>query len=150
MIIMRVKERVPLRIAEWQGGISMVLLGLYLVIWPGAFNRYGLSGFEAIAPVGVWVAACLVLGASRIGALVLNGHQPEVSAPIRCIVAGCGVALFSSIAAGYSLATNEHGPPMAMILAIAMLLGELFNTARSALDTYNALRSKREWTGFRA
>ena len=118
MIYLRFREKIPLRIAEWLGGLAMILIGLYLVIWPTAFDRAGLSGFAAIAPVGVWVGASLILGAARVGALVLNGHKPEVSAPIRCFVAGMGVGLFSSIAAGYAMASNEHGPPMAMIFAI--------------------------------
>lgn len=124
----------------------MILIGLYLVIWPTAFERAGLSGFAAIAPVGVWVGASLVLGAARVGALVLNGHKPEVSAPIRCLVAVMGVGLFSSIAAGYALATNEHGPPMAMVLALVLMVGDLFNTIRSAMDSTNAIRS-RPWIG---
>ena len=146
MIFLRIRERIPLRIAEWLGGIAMIMIGLYLVIWPTAFERYGLSGFAAIAPVGVWVGASLVLGAARVGALVLNGHKPEVSAPIRCIVAVAGVALFSSIAAGYAMASNEHGPPMAMIFAIVLMAGDLFNTIRSAMDSTHAIRS-RTWIG---
>lgn len=146
MIFLRIRERIPLRIAEWLGGVAMILIGLYLVIWPTAFERVGLSGFSAIAPVGVWVGASLVLGAARVGALFLNGHKPEVSAPIRCFVACMGVALFSSIAAGYAMATNEHGPPMAMIFAIVLMAGDLFNTIRSAMDSTNAIRS-RTWIG---
>ena len=146
MIYLRFREKIPLRIAEWLGGLAMILIGLYLVIWPTAFDRAGLSGFAAIAPLGVWVGASLILGAARVGALVLNGHKPEVSAPIRCFVAGMGVGLFSSIAAGYAMATNEHGPPMAMIFAIVLMAGDLFNTIRSAMDSTNAIRS-RSWIG---
>lgn len=146
MIYLRFREKIPLRIAEWLGGLAMILIGLYLVIWPTAFERAGLSGFAAIAPVGVWVAASLILGTARVGALVLNGHKPEVSAPIRCTVAVMGVGLFSSIAAGYSLATNHHGPPMAMVLALVLMAGDIFNTIRSAMDSTNAIRS-RTWIG---
>ena len=146
MILLRFREKIPLRIAEWLGGLAMILIGLYLVIWPTAFERAGLSGFAAIAPVGVWVGASLMLGAARVGALVLNGHKPEVSAPIRCFVAVLGVGLFSSIAAGYSLAANEHGPPMAMVLALVLMAGDIFNTIRSAMDSTHAIRS-RPWIG---
>jgi hypothetical protein len=146
MIFLRMRERIPLRIAEWLGGLAMILIGLYLVIWPTAFERAGLAGFAAIAPVGVWVGASLVLGAARIGALVLNGHKPEISAPIRCFVAMMGVALFSSIAAGYGMATNQHGPPMAMIFALVLMAGDIFNTIRSAMDSTHAIRS-RTWIG---
>lgn len=146
MILLRFREKIPLRIAEWLGGLAMIGIGLYLVIWPTAFDRAGLSGFAAIAPVGVWVGASLVLGAARVGALVLNGHKPEVSAPIRCFVAVLGVGLFSSIAAGYSLAANEHGPPMAMVLALVLMAGDIFNTIRSAMDSTHAIRS-RPWIG---
>jgi hypothetical protein len=146
MILLRIREKIPLRIAEWLGGIAMIAIGLYLVIWPTAFERAGLAGFASIAPVGVWVGASLVLGAARVGALVLNGHQPTVSAPIRCVVAICGVGLFSSIAAGYSLATNEHGPPLATVLALTLMAGDIFNTIRSAMDSTNAIRS-RPWIG---
>jgi hypothetical protein len=146
MILLRFREKIPLRIAEWLGGLAMIGIGLYLVIWPTAFDRAGLSGFAAIAPVGVWVGASLVLGAARVGALVLNGHKPEVSAPIRCLVAVMGVGLFSSIAAGYSLAANEHGPPMAMVLALVFMAGDIFNTIRSAMDSTNAIRSQ-PWIG---
>jgi hypothetical protein len=124
----------------------MVLIGLYLVIWPTAFTRTGLSGFASIAPVGVWVGASLFLGAARVGALVLNGHQPRVSAPIRCFVAVTGVGLFSSVGAGYAMATNEHGPPLGMVLALVLMAGDIFNAARSAVDTYNAIRSG-SWIG---
>jgi hypothetical protein len=146
VIYLRFREKIPLRIAEWLGGIAMILIGLYLVIWPTAFERAGLSGFSVIAPVGWWVAASLILGASRIGALWLNGHKPEVSAPIRCVVAIAGVGLFSSIAAGYAMATNQYGPPMAMILALVLMAGDLFNSARAGMDTYLAIRS-RLWIG---
>jgi hypothetical protein len=146
MIFLRMRERIPLRIAEWLGGLAMILIGLYLVIWPTAFERAGLAGFAAIAPVGIWVAASLILGASRAGALVLNGHKPEVSAPIRCGVAVMGVGLFSSIAAGFAMATNAHGPPMGMIFALVLMAGDLFNSARAGMDTYHAIRS-RLWIG---
>lgn len=146
MIYLRFREKIPLRIAEWLGGMAMILIGLYLVIWPTAFSRSGLAGFSAIAPVGVWVGASLVLGASRVGALVLNGHKPEVSAPIRCFVAMMGVGLFSSIAAGFALATNEHGPPLGMILALVLMAGDIFSSARAGMDSYNAIRS-RPWIG---
>lgn len=147
MILLRVREKVPLRIAEWLSGIAMILIGLYLVVWPTAFARSGLSGFAAIAPVGVWVGASLILGAARVGALVLNGHRPTVSAPIRCLVAMMGVGLFSSIAAGFALATTEHGPLLGLIFAMVLMFGDMFNAARAALDTYHAIRS-RLWTGF--
>lgn len=146
MIYLRFREKIPLRIAEWLGGICMLLIGLYLVIWPTAFSRAGLSGFSAIAPVGVWVGASLCLGACRVGALVLNGHKPEVSAPIRCFVAVMGVGLFSSIAAGYAMATNEHGPPLGTIMALVLMAGDIFNSARAGMDSYNAIRS-RSWIG---
>jgi hypothetical protein len=146
MIFLRMRERIPLRIAEWLGGLAMIMIGLYLVIWPTAFERAGLAGFAAIAPVGVWVGASMILGAARVGALVLNGHKPEVSAPIRCFVAMMGVALFSSIAAGYAMATNQHGPPMAMIFALVLMAGDIFNTIRSAMDSTHAIRS-RTWIG---
>lgn len=146
MIFLRVREKIPLRIAEWLGGLAMVGIGLYLVIWPTAFDRAGLSGFKAIAPVGVWVGASLILGAARVGALVLNGHRPSISAPIRCFVAMMGVALFSSIAAGYAMATTLHGPPLAMIFALVLMAGDIFNTIRSAMDSTHAIRS-RTWIG---
>lgn len=146
MIYLRFREKIPLRIAEWLGGLAMVLIGLYLVIWPTAFSRTGLSGFASIAPIGVWIGASLFLGAARAGALVLNGHKPEVSAPIRCVVAVMGVGLFSSIAAGYAMATNEHGPPLGMLLALVLMAGDIFNSARAGMDSYNAIRS-RSWIG---
>lgn len=146
MIYLRFREKIPLRIAEWLGGLAMILIGLFLVVWPNAFERAGLAGFAAIAPVGIWVAASLILGSARVGALVLNGHKPEVSAPIRCFVAMMGVGLFSSIAAGYSLAANEHGPPLGMVFALVLMAGDIFNTIRSAMDSTHAIRS-RTWTG---
>ncbi len=147
MILLRVREKIPLRITEWLCGITMIMIGLYLVVWPTAFERAGLSGFASIAPLGTWVGASLILGAARVGALVLNGHRPTVSAPIRCAVAVAGVGLFSSIAAGFAMATNEHGPPLGIILALALMIGDLFNSARAGVDTYNAVRSG-SWIGF--
>ena len=41
MILLRFREKIPLRIAEWLGGLAMILIGLYLVIWPTAFERAG-------------------------------------------------------------------------------------------------------------
>ena len=146
MIFLRLREKMPLRIAEWMGAMAMILIGLYLVVWPTAFSRAGLSGFAAIAPVGVWVGASLVLGAGRVGALWLNGHRPTVSAPIRCIVAILGVGLFSSISAGFAMATNENGPPMGIVLALVLMIGDIFNSARAGMDSYNAIRS-RSWIG---
>ncbi len=51
MILLRFREKIPLRIAEWLGGLMMIAIGLYLVIWPTAFARSGLSGGAASAPV---------------------------------------------------------------------------------------------------
>ena len=147
MIFLRIREKMPLRIAEWLGGLAMILIGLYLVIWPTAFERAGLSGFAAIAPVGVWVGASLILGAARVGALVLNGHRPHISAPIRCAVAVMGVGLFSSIAAGYWMATTINGPPLAMIFALVLMAGDLFNSARAGMDTYHAIIRSGSWIG---
>jgi len=147
MIFLRVREKMPLRIAEWLCGAAMILLGLYLVIWPAAFERAGLSGFAAIAPVGIWVGASLILGAARVGALVLNGHRPSISAPLRCLVAILGIGLFSSIAAGYAMATTPQGPPMAMIFALVLMTGDIFNSARAGMDSYHAIRRSGTWIG---
>lgn len=147
MIFLRIRERIPLRIAEWLGGVAMIMIGLYLVIWPTAFERVGLSGFAAIAPVGVWVGASLILGAARVGALVLNGHRPTVSAPIRCGVAILGIGLFSSIAAGYAMATTSQGPPLAMIFALVLMAGDVFNSARAGMDSYHAIIRNGSWIG---
>jgi hypothetical protein len=149
MIWIKVREKMPARILEWVAGIMMVIVGLYLVIWPTAFERAGLAGFATIAPVGSWVAASLCLGALRVGALVVNGHKPTLSAPVRCFVAILGAGLFGSVAAGYSLATNQHGPPLAMFFALAFTLSDIFNAARSGLDTYQAFGSARQWNGFK-
>ncbi|HEV7293126.1 MAG TPA: hypothetical protein VGN79_12475 [Devosia sp.] len=143
----RIRERVPLRAPEWLAGLVTILIGLYFVAFPTAFERAGLSGFESIASVGMWVAAGLLLGAARIGALVLNGHQPTISAPVRCLVAICGIGLFGSIAAGYSLSWNQHGPPLGMVLALGFTAADIFNTARSALDVLKAFRRARSWNG---
>lgn len=146
MLLVRIKERLPLRIAEWLAALAMIGIGLYLVVWPGAFTRAGLSGFAAIAPVGTWIAASLILGALRIFALVLNGHMPHVSAPIRMVGAILGVGLFASVAAGYALAQTENGPPLGVIFALAFVAGDLFSSARTAWETHDATR--RLWTGF--
>jgi hypothetical protein len=144
----RIRERVPLRAPEWLAALATIGIGLYLVSFPLAFARAGLEGFSSIAPVGIWVAASLILGAARIGALVLNGHKPTLSAPVRCVVAICGIALFSSIAAGYAMAWNELGPPLGIVFALAFTAADIFNTGRSALDVLKAFGSGRPWTGF--
>lgn len=148
MLWIRVHKNVPLRIVEWLTAFAMVLVGLYLVVWPAAFERAGLTGFAAIAPAAVWVGASLVIGAARVAALVLNGHRAEVSAPIRCAGAILGVGFFASIAAGYAMANLSGGPPMATIFAIVLASGDLFSAARSGRDTFTAARSARHWTGF--
>lgn len=152
MMWLRVREKVPARIAEWLTSVGMVLVGLYLIAWPAAFGRAGLTGFASIAPLQVWIAASLCLGAARIGALILNGHRAEISAPVRCVGSILGVSFYSSIAAGYSLAELPGGPPMATVLALTLMAGDLFSAVRSGGDTYTALREATrrapKWTGF--
>lgn len=146
-MLVRIRQRFHIRAVEWLASTAMIALGLYLLVWPYAFLRAGLSGFAMLAPQYVWTLACVAIGLLRIGALILNGHRPQISAPVRCVGAILGVGLFASVAVAYALATDQYAPPMAALFAVMFTLADLYSAARSGFDSTHALAGDKKWIG---
>ena len=144
MIVLHLPHRVHKRVSEWMAAFAMVALGLYFMLWPSAFFRLGMGGFADISsaigmPVQIWMWACIAFGFLRIGALILNGHRPQTSAPIRLVGSMLGAALFAGVSTALIMSIGEFAASVGLPFAIVFALAEIYNACRAGADTDRAL-----------
>lgn len=140
------------RAVEWVAAAAMIGLGLYFMLYPGAFYRIGMVGFADIThslnlPVETWMWASILLGMVRIGALILNGRKSEVSAPLRFTGAALGAALFAGVSTALIISMSENGAAVAIPLTIVLSIAEIYSAIRAINDTNRAMARGTRWIG---
>lgn len=142
MLLVRVRERFHVRLFEWTASVLIIGLGLWMLAWPVVFERIGLAGFAELMHPILWQVAAIGIGAARIAALVLNGHRPRWSAPVRMAGALAGACFFAALATGFAMRSSFEDPSIGILTFLILALADLYSAARAAMDT--AAASPRE------
>lgn len=91
MIVLRLKQTFPLRIAEWLMAAVILSWGLVLIQPDDVFGRNpALARLGEYFPQIVWAYACLIIGITRLLALGINGawrNSPHLRA--ACAFVSC-------------------------------------------------------------
>ncbi len=133
-LFLRIKERFPARALEWFCGGLILALGWTMLLLPGSFDRPGLQNFVDLMPPISWAFSGLVLGCMHIAGLVLNGHQPKISIPLRLISAALGASFFGLFVGRFAETTTSGSVAFGVITYSALVLAQIYNTFRIAED----------------
>lgn len=127
-----ISHRFGPRLMEWWMAFHTAMFGSVLLVSPDLFDQPAWSGFESIfhdeARLG-WVM--VLLGAVRIGGLIVNGARKHVTPMIRQVSAGIGCLIWFGIVYGFA-----SSGVVSTWLAVYPLfgIGELVNIHRAAHD----------------
>ena len=128
----QITHRFGPRMMEWFMAFHTALFGMVLLSTPHLFDQPAWSGFRNIFPAESWLGWIMViLGAARIGGLVVNGARKHVTPMIRQVSAGVGCLIWFGIVYGFA-----SSGVISTWLAIYPLfgIGELVNIHRAAHD----------------
>lgn len=98
-VVWRIRSRFRSRVLEWEHAVMMSLWGMIVLANPGVFEGPSFTAF--IGGPAFWGWALLLAGASRIGALCVNGYMARPTAVVRAFGAITGIALFAAISLGF-------------------------------------------------
>ena len=127
-----IQHRFGPRMMEWFMAFHTAMFGVVLLITPDLFEQPAWSGFRSLFPSEASLGWLMVLlGAARIGGLIVNGARKHVTPMIRQVSAGVGCLIWFGIV--YGFATSGV---ISTWLAIYPLfgIGELVNIHRAAHD----------------
>lgn len=128
-----VTSRFSRRLSEWHLAVVMLVAGVMVNIGDVLdLPRYELV--RDIADPGTWAVAMMVVGGSRLAALLINGSRPRFSAHLRYLFASMSAFIWALMLAGL-LAFGETaliGPFLGM--AIVVDLVSAFRAATEARE----------------
>lgn len=128
----RVKHRFGARMMEWFYASHTAVWGIVVILSDNLFDQPAWSGFRDIfrneALLGWFM---VLLGALRIGGLVVNGARKNVTPMIRQVSAGIGCLIWVGITYCYA-SSNVLSTWLAIYPIFAV--GELVNIHRAAHD----------------
>lgn len=142
-IYVRIRHRFGPRLSEWYVAVVTFLWGVVLLLPADTFAGPSWVIFRSIMAESSWGILLMVLGALRIGGLIVNGARKNVTPWIRVVSAGGGFLIWSGVSLGFGL-SGVISTGLAVYPAIAIL--ELFNIHRAAHDageTYAAAATGR-------
>lgn len=127
-----IKSHLPARAAEWALGAILFNWGWILLLPRETMGRQAYELMLAIAPEPAWGIGCLVIGAIRLIALVINGTFADTaysrfSPHVRTAMSGLSCFFWLQIVLSFALA-----PPGTGIAVYPVLL---------VLDLYSAYRA---------
>ena len=127
----RIKHRFGPRLMEWFIAWVTACWGAVLLLPAETFHGASWIIFSAIATEEFWGTAMLLLGALRIGALVVNGVRKDVTPWIRVVSAASGFMIWVGITTGFALTGN-----ISTWLAVypSFAVAEIINVVRAARD----------------
>lgn len=127
----RIKHRFGPRLMEWFIAWMTACWGGVLLLPADTFAGPAYAIFLAVAPEWWWGAAMLLLGAARIGALIVNGSRKDITPWIRVVSAGCGFMVWVGITTSFAL-TGVISTWIAIYPSLAV--AEIINVVRAARD----------------
>lgn len=139
MLIVRVVRGIhahlPARAAEWALGAILFNWGWILLLPGQTFGREAYDLMVAIAPEPIWGIACLVIGATRLIALVINGTFADTaysrfSPHVRTAMSGLSCFFWLQIVLSFALAPPGTGLAVYPVLLVL----DLYSAYRAAGD----------------
>lgn len=131
----RVKDKLPIRAVEWLLSIMILTIGVVMLVSSDMFNKTGMEGFTKIMPAFCWSILAIVIGGSRVVALVINGHRPRLSSPLRAAGALLGVAMFAAFSTAMLLESVTLGTTVFTVL----MFGDFYSSIRAGRDALDSL-----------
>lgn len=128
----RIQHRFGPRMMEWFMAFHTAMWGTVLVVADGLFDQPAWSGFRQIFRNEDFLGWIMILlGAIRLGGLVVNGARKNVTPLIRQVSAGIGCLIWVGITYCYA-SSNVLSTWLAIYPLFAV--GELVNIHRAAHD----------------
>ena len=124
------QRRFHLRIAEWLTASMTVCWGLELALAPNMFGVPYFSGFARLAPQAAWAVFALLIGMSRLAALIINGHW-RFSPHLRAALALLSAAGWAAIVVGV---WSVGRPTLGHVVYPWLALADLYAVSRAARD----------------
>lgn len=125
-----ITDHFPARASEWALGVILFLWGVQLLRPVYTFQGQSYAELQRLLPEDLWGLACILIGAARLLALIVNGsvrHSPMV----RAIMAGFSALFWLQISIAF-LMSSPNGTALAVYPVLF------------ALDCYNVLRAASE------
>lgn len=131
----RVKDKLPIRAVEWLLSMMILIIGVVMLTGSDMFNRSGMEGFTKIMPAFCWSILAIAIGGSRVAALLINGHNPRVSSPLRAVGALLGVAMF----AAFSTAMLMESVTLGTTVFTVLMFGDFYSSIRAGRDAIDSM-----------
>lgn len=133
----RIRKRFGTRMMEWYSGAVTGVFGIILVIGDDLFSQPAWSGFAKLFESQVWLGWLMVLlGAIRIGGLIVNGTRKHVTPQIRQVTAFMGVIIWTAVSMGF--ASSGILSTWAAVYPL-LVVAEMTNILRAATDQGEAM-----------
>lgn len=139
VFLTRVRDKLPIRAVEWLLSIMILTIGVVMLFGKDMFNRSGMSGFTQLMPALYWSTITVLIGGSRVAALLVNGHRPKLSSPLRALGAVLGVSIFAAFSAATSLEGGLLGPTVFIVL----MFGDMYSSVRAGRDALDSVMETR-------
>lgn len=142
MLIVEMKRHFEVRAIEWWSAACLLSWGAVVLLLPGMFTepQYApfFRGMTLWAPQQVWGMFAFMMGAIRLGALIINGFYFRTP-QIRLATAFLSVCVWFFIVAGFF----QAGAIMGITIYGWHMVADIYSSFRSASDTVEAEANKR-------
>lgn len=134
-VVRGIQTHLPARAAEWALAAILFNWGWILLLPKETFGREAYALMLAIMPESSWGVACLVIGAVRLVALVINGTfantaYSRYSPHVRATMAGLSCFFWLQIVLSFALAPVGTGMAVYPVLMVL----DLYCVYRAAGD----------------
>lgn len=132
---LRIQLKFRQRRTEWVAGFQCLLFGAILLMPMETFASPSFRVFSELLPEIWWGAALVMIGAVRLGGLIVNGARRRITPWLRLVSALLGFGVFTAI----SLCFASSGTISTWIAAWPVLMVvELMNIHDTARDARQA------------
>ena len=126
------------RILETMNATMLLALGLVTLLSPHSLDNPALHEFKDHA--ALWIPLFLIVGATRIIALIINGRWNGGTPTLRFLGALIGAGVFSAIAYGLVENTGFSYLTWGATTSLCIVLGELINSYFTVKDIANNIK----------
>jgi hypothetical protein len=113
--------------------VAMIGLGMHLAFWPSTLLASRFSNITITISQSELMAACLVVGTTRLFTLITSGLWLPWCARVRALSSVVASAIWLQMA--LALMLNVAGPPSpGMPVYLALFAGELISIARARCE----------------
>lgn len=133
----RIRKRFGTRMMEWYSGAVTAAFGIVLLRGDDLFSQPAWTSFAKFFESQAWFGWLMViLGAIRIGGLIVNGTRKHVTPQIRQVTAFMGVIIWTAVSLGF--ASSGILSTWAAVYPL-LVVAEMTNILRAATDQGEAM-----------